>query len=60
MAIRVVIARCPQNHPCPAVRVCPVHALTQRGMAAPTVDVETCTQCNKCARYCPTGALQAG
>lgn len=59
MAIRVVTARCPQNHPCPAVRVCPVNALIQQGMAAPTVNAETCIECNKCTRYCPTGALQA-
>lgn len=58
MAIRVLKARCPQNHPCPAVRVCPVSALSQQGMAAPKVDDETCIDCGKCTRYCPTGALR--
>lgn len=30
--------RCPKNHPCPAVRVCPTKALSQTGYAAPAVD----------------------
>lgn len=49
--------RCPQNHPCPAIKVCPVGALTQNGYAAPTVDNEKCIKCGKCARYCAMGAL---
>lgn len=49
--------RCPENHPCPSIRVCPVHALRQKGYAAPTVDQSTCTKCGKCVRYCPMGAI---
>lgn len=49
---------CPQNHKCPAVAVCPVDALTQKGLLAPEVDAETCVSCGKCAEACPTGALQ--
>ncbi|PKL11363.1 MAG: 4Fe-4S ferredoxin [Spirochaetae bacterium HGW-Spirochaetae-8] len=48
---------CPQNHPCPSVRVCPVGALTQKGYAAPTIDYSKCTSCGKCSRYCFPGAL---
>lgn len=50
--------RCPQNHKCPAVRVCPVNALTQNGFSAPEVDQEKCVRCSKCVRYCPMGAIK--
>lgn len=60
MAISVVESRCPQNHPCPSIRVCPYGALSQQGYGAPVVDVEKCTDCGKCVRSCPTGALQKG
>jgi Fe-S-cluster-containing hydrogenase component 2 len=49
---------CPQNHPCPSVRVCPVDALSQRGFAAPEVDMDACIRCGKCVRFCPMGALE--
>lgn len=58
MAITVQQARCPQNHRCPALRVCPVAALSQSGVSAPQVDEAKCIDCGKCARVCPTGALQ--
>ncbi len=57
MAINVNKKRCPQNHPCPAVRVCPVNAINQVGFAAPTVDQNTCIDCGKCIRYCPMGVF---
>lgn len=50
-------SRCPQNHACPAVNVCPVGALTQKGYAAPVVDMEKCIRCGKCVRFCPMRAL---
>jgi len=49
--------RCPQNHPCPSVRVCPTKALSQQGFAAPVVDDNKCISCGKCVRFCPMGAL---
>ena len=49
--------RCPQNHPCPSVKVCPVGALTQAGYEAPTVAQDQCIQCGKCVRFCPRMAL---
>lgn len=49
--------RCPQNHPCPSVKVCPVDALIQHGYDAPTVDMGKCIKCGKCVTYCPMGAL---
>lgn len=58
MTIQVVKQRCPQNHPCPSVRVCPVGALSQRGFDAPVVDEAKCTNCGRCIRYCPMGAFR--
>ena len=59
MSIHVQAAYCPQNHPCPSVRVCPFGALSQNGYAAPVVDEEKCTGCGKCVRFCPLGAIQS-
>ena len=58
--IRVSATRCPQNHPCPSVRVCPVEALTQSGYRAPKVNMDKCIKCGKCVRYCPMGAISLG
>ena len=55
--LKVIVSRCPQNHPCPSVRVCPVGALVQKGFNAPTVDYDKCVNCGKCANYCPMKAL---
>lgn len=48
---------CPQNHPCPAVKVCPVGALSQRGFNAPDIDHDKCIRCGKCSNFCPKKAL---
>jgi len=58
MAVKVIVEKCPQNHPCPAVTVCPVNALKQDGFAAPYVDESICIDCGKCVRVCPMGALK--
>lgn len=50
-------SRCPQNHPCPSVRVCPVGALSQKGFDAPKVDKNKCIKCGKCTKSCPMRAL---
>ena len=55
--IRVNKRRCPENHPSPSVRVCPVGALSQTGYLAPIADMEKCIKCGKCVRYCPMGAI---
>jgi Fe-S-cluster-containing hydrogenase component 2 len=49
--------RCPQNHACPSVKVCPVNALSQKGHNAPTVDMEACIKCGKCVKFCPMRAI---
>jgi len=60
MAVNVIVRNCPQNHPCPSIRVCPVGALIQKGNSAPTVDKEKCIDCGQCTSYCPRGALVTG
>lgn len=59
MELKVLKSHCPQNHPCPAVRVCPVNAIKQVGFNAPTIDMDKCVKCKKCIRYCPMGAIEA-
>jgi ferredoxin len=49
---------CPQNHLCPIIRICPAEAIIQDGYGLPTIDKEKCTECGKCAKYCPTGAVR--
>lgn len=55
--LEVIKEKCPQNHTCPAVRVCPVGALTQSGFSAPAVDIEKCIGCGRCSDFCPKKAL---
>lgn len=55
--LRLIVERCPQNHRCPAVNVCPVQALSQNSFEAPTIDFGKCIACGKCARFCPKQAL---
>ncbi len=59
--ITIDAARCPANHPCPAVRICPVDAIIQEQVVTglPVIDEEKCTKCGKCVRYCGMGAIQA-
>lgn len=58
MKLDVIKERCPANHPCPSLRVCPTGALTQQGFDAPEVDQDQCIACGKCVRFCPMGALK--
>ena len=58
MPVRIVTSRCPQNHRCPALRSCPVEAISQDRYSAPVIDEEKCIDCGRCVMACPTGAIQ--
>lgn len=55
--LRIIKEKCPQNHKCPAVKVCPVGALSQTDFEAPVIDEEKCIKCGKCSNFCPKSAL---
>ncbi len=56
--LTIRIENCPQNHPCPAIKVCPVGALTQTHInSAPNINYEKCISCGKCSSFCPKKAL---
>lgn len=51
--IAVNKSTCPQNHPCPVVRLCPTGAITQPDIySAPVVDQSKCTECMRCTMAC--------
>jgi len=60
MALLINPNICPQNHRCPLLTLCPVGAIAQNGYGLPVIDSERCTECGKCARYCPTQAIRKG
>ena len=55
--LRIITEKCPQNHKCPAIKVCSVGALTQKDFEAPTINYEKCIRCGKCSNFCPKQAL---
>lgn len=58
MALSVNPNRCPQNHQCPMIWVCPSNAISQNPQGLPIIDDEKCTECGKCTRYCAFGAVE--
>lgn len=57
MALTIDKNRCPQNHKCPLLRVCPVGAISQDGHNLPVIDSEKCIECGKCSKYCGMQAV---
>ena len=53
----VISHRCPQDHPCPCVRMCPEDAVIQHGFAAPEIDKNKCVDCGACVDICPYKAI---
>lgn len=57
MSLTIDKSRCPQNHRCPMIKVCPVGAITQDGFGLPVIDAEKCIECGKCTKFCPKHAV---
>ena len=59
MNIEIVWSRCPKNHVCPIIRVCPAGAISQETIYhAPVIDKDKCTNCGKCVKFCGYKAFQ--
>jgi len=57
MIVKVNESKCPQNHPCPSIKVCAVGAITQKGFNAPQINMNKCISCKKCIKFCPMKAI---
>lgn len=57
MALTIDAAKCPQNHRCPLLSVCPVEAITQQGSGLPVIDTQKCIECGKCVKFCGKQAV---
>jgi len=55
----VNIQKCPKNHVCPCVDLCPVGAISQEeDFSDIKVDNEKCIKCGTCVQNCPHGVFQ--
>lgn len=57
MALTIDKLRCPQNHRCPMIPICPVGAISQQGFGLPSIDPEKCIECGECIRHCGRQAV---
>jgi ferredoxin len=56
-----ITQRCPADHPCPLVRICPENAISQpvkNGL--PVIDRDRCIECGICVDSCPQSAVEQG
>lgn len=60
MKVKVNKDKCPKNHPCSAVEICPNKAISQEGFNAPLVDEKNVSGCGKCVRMCDKSAFYFG
>ena len=59
MKITVNPQKCPQNHRCPSIAVCPKGAISQKDIySLPEFDGEKCIVCGKCMKFCPKDAFE--
>ncbi|MEG1463945.1 MAG: 4Fe-4S binding protein [Mucinivorans sp.] len=57
MAIVIDKEKCPHNHHCPLIGLCPVEAITQHDYDLPVIDSHQCIECGKCVEKCPMKAV---
>jgi Fe-S-cluster-containing hydrogenase component 2 len=55
--VKVITEKCPQDHRCPLIKVCPVGAIIQKNFNAPKIDESKCIKCLKCVEMCPHKAF---
>lgn len=55
--LKIIKERCPHNHKCRAVKICPVGALSQNINEVPKVNSDICIKCGKCSKLCSKKAL---
>lgn len=55
--VKVNPLKCPQDHVCPLIRICPVGAISQDGFSEPKIDHEKCITCGRCVAMCPYQTL---
>ena len=58
MALTIDRLRCPQNHRCPMIPICPAGAIAQSGYGLPQIDPKKCIECGKCIRHCGRQAVR--
>lgn len=59
MKIMVNQQKCPQNHRCPSIAVCPMKAISQKdNHSLPVIAEDKCIACGKCIQFCPKGAFE--
>ena len=59
MRLTVNEKKCPQDHKCPAIAICPNEAITQKDIhSLPVIDDALCIVCGKCIQFCPKGAFE--
>ena len=59
MTLIVHKEKCPQNHKCSSIAVCPAGAITQETIySLPVVDGDLCIVCGKCIEFCPKCAFE--
>lgn len=51
--VNLIKERCPNNHKCRVVKLCPAKALSQKEKEVPKIDKEKCISCQKCITLCP-------
>lgn len=58
--IKIDENRCPADHPCPSIRVCPTKAISQekKFFGLPKIDQDKCIGCKKCVDFCPMEAIE--
>ena len=56
--IKIDSIKCPQDHPCPLIKMCPVDAISQEGVGLPKIDNDKCIKCLVCVANCPLNAVE--